>query len=178
MKPSGGMSAENTRRAVLFDRDGTLCEDADYLGRWEDFRELPDIESLARLKEKGFELIGATNQSGIARGLIKEDFVREVNSHFVENRGFTDFYYCPHHPDEDCPCRKPRPGMALMAQKEHGLDLKRSYVVGDTDRDMLLAKAVGARAVLVTTGKQKKSAHADFVARGLKEAVRFIVDDA
>ncbi len=171
------MSAENTRRAVFFDRDGTLCEDADYLGRWEDFWEFPDIKTLARLIEKGFKLIGVTNQSGIARGIVREDFVREVNNHFVESHGFTDFLYCPHHPDENCPCRKPRPGMALRAQKEHGIDLKRSYVVGDTDRDMLLAGAVGARAVLVTTGKQKESAHADFVARDLEEAVRLIVDD-
>lgn len=171
------MSVENSQRAVFFDRDGTLCADADYLGRWEDFHEFPEIGTLSRLVKQGFMLIGVTNQSGIARGIIKEQFVKDVNNHFIERHGFTDFYYCPHHPDEHCSCRKPEPGMALAAQKEHGLDLGRSYVVGDTDRDMLLARAVGAKAVLVQTGKQRESAHADFVARNLEETVRFILDD-
>lgn len=172
------MNIENRSRAVFFDRDGTLCVDADYLVRWEDFHEFPEIGALSRLIKEGFVLIGVTNQSGINRGIIKEQFVKDINIHFVEKHGFTDFYYCPHHPDEHCSCRKPEPGMVLSAQKEHGLDLGRSYVVGDTDRDMLLARAVGAKAVLVTTGKQKDSDHADFIAHNLEEAVRLIVEDA
>ncbi|MEJ2182244.1 MAG: HAD family hydrolase [Nitrospirota bacterium] len=175
--PPARVEGRRDRRAVFFDRDGTLCEDADYLNRWEDFKVLPDIASLKLLRDKHFKLIGITNQSGIARGIIKEEFVREVNRYFIDAQGFEDFYYCPHHQDEHCACRKPEPGMLLRAGVEHGVDLTRSYVVGDKEADMLLAKAVGAKGVLVLTGKQSGSPNAAFVARGLAEAVKYILSD-
>jgi heptosyltransferase-2 len=164
-----------SRRAVFFDRDGTLCEDVNYLKKWEDFKVFSDSNSVNLLKDKGLLLIGVSNQSGIARGIIDEGFVRDVNNVFLDRYGFDDFYYCPHHPDEGCACRKPSPQMLLRARARHGIDLKGSFVVGDTDLDMLLAKAVGAKAVLVQTGKQKESEHADLVARNLKEAVDLIL---
>lgn len=163
--------------AVFFDRDGTLCEDVDYLSRREDFRLLPGVEDLVRLKDGGYRLIGVTNQSGIARGLVEESFVREINDVFVTRFGFDDFFFCPHHPDEHCGCRKPEPQMLCEARYEHGVDLRKSFVVGDKDSDMILAKSVGARAVLVRTGRQSDSPHADFVASGLKEAVDFILEE-
>lgn len=165
------------RRAVFFDRDGTLCRDADYLRDWKDFDLLPGMERLAELRDRGFMLIGITNQSGIARGLLKESFAREVNAFFTERHGFSDFYYCPHSPDDHCRCRKPAPGMLLKARLQHRIDLRNSFVVGDKDADMLLARAVGARALLVTTGKQQASPYADAVAAGLKEVVDIILSD-
>jgi heptosyltransferase-2 len=170
------MRARN--RAVFFDRDGTLCHDADYLNTWHDFKVFDDISHLNSLILHEFMLIGLTNQSGIARGLVEESFAREVNRHFITHHGFADFYYCPHHPDEGCGCRKPGTGMLTRAATEHHVDPKRSYVVGDKDSDMLLAKAVGAKAVLVQTGKQQESAHADFIAKDLEEAVQLILDDS
>lgn len=161
--------------AVFLDRDGTLCEDVNYLNNWNDFKILPGIDGLVKLKEKGFKIIGATNQSGIARGLINEGFVREVNDMFIEKFGFDEFYYCPHHPEEYCSCRKPEPGMLYSARCKYGTDLRKSYVVGDKDIDMILARAVGAKGILVKTGLQKESSHADFIAEGLKEAVDFIM---
>lgn len=161
--------------AVFFDRDGTLCEDVDYLNNWDDFNILPGVDDLLKLKTRGFKIIGATNQSGIARGLINEDFVKKINEIFIEKFGFDDFYYCPHHPDEHCSCRKPEPGMLLNARYKYGIDLRKSYVVGDKDADMILAKAVGAKGILVQTGMQKESSHADFIAEGLKEAMDFIM---
>ncbi|MDP2167274.1 MAG: lipopolysaccharide heptosyltransferase II, partial [Thermodesulfovibrionales bacterium] len=148
-------------RAVFFDRDGTLCRDADFLNKWDDFEVFPEIGELRRLKEKGFKLIGVSNQSGISRGLVEENFAKKVNDVFIEKYGFDGFYYCPHHPDDYCSCRKPEPGMALTARIKHGIDLKRSYVVGDKEADLLLAKAVGAKAVLVLTGQAKGSENAD-----------------
>ncbi len=161
-------------RAVFFDRDGTLIRDADYLRRWEDFEALPGLDELKGLKERGFKLIGVTNQSGVARGIVEEGFVREVNDLFIKNYGFDGFYCCPHHPEERCPCRKPEPEMAVRARLHHGIDLRRSYVVGDKEDDMLLAKAVGAKGILVLTGKAGASENADFTAKDLKEAVRLI----
>ena len=162
--------------AVFFDRDGTLCGDVGYLNKHDDLQIFTDINTVKLLKERGFKLIGVSNQSGIARGLIKKDFVREVNKIFIERYDFDDFYYCPHHPAEHCPCRKPEPGMLLRARAKHGIDLKRSFVVGDKEADMILAKAVGAKGIFVKTGQDKESLSADYKAKDLREAVNWILE--
>lgn len=164
-----------TKKAVFFDRDGTLCRDAHYLSRMEDLELFPSISSLQKLKDDGFALIGITNQSGVARGLVQKEFTQNVNRIFMEQHGFDDFYYCPHHPDEHCHCRKPELGMLIRARNEHFIDLRRSFVVGDKEEDMILARAAGAQGVLVTTGKDQTSARADAVADGLESAVRIIL---
>lgn len=162
------------KKAVFFDRDGTLCKDVHYLSRREDFEVFTEIQSLDRLKEKGFMLIGVSNQSGIAKGIVGEGFVKEINNIFINKYGFDGFYYCPHNPDEHCSCRKPEPGMLFQARTEHRIDLKKSYVVGDKNADMLLAKAAGAKGILVKTGKQHESVYSDFTALNLKEAVELM----
>ncbi|MBF0538567.1 MAG: lipopolysaccharide heptosyltransferase II [Nitrospirae bacterium] len=141
------------KRAIFFDRDGTLCRDAHYLSRFEDFDVYPETEELRRLKSKDYMLVGISNQSGIARGLIKKEFADAVNKTFCDNYAFDDFYYCPHHPDTHCPCRKPSPGMLYKARAEHGIDLKRSFFVGDSNADMLVAAAVGASAIFLLNEK-------------------------
>lgn len=164
-----------SRRAVFFDRDGTLCRDAHFLSRIEDLEIYPEVGELKRLKEMGFSLIGVSNQSGVARGLVDEGFVRNVNAIFIGEYGFDGFYYCPHHPDEHCSCRKPEPGLLHRARAEHRIDLKRSYFVGDKEIDMLLAKSVGAKGILVRTGKDSFSPYADLVVDDLAEAVKAIL---
>ena len=161
--------------AVFFDRDGTLNRDGGYINNFDNFHVFEDIEQLRLLKEKGFLLIGISNQSGIARGIVNETFVKAANKVFIDKYGFDDFYYCPHHPDERCECRKPEPEMLLRARAGHKIDLKKSYIVGDKEADMLLAKAVGAKAVLVQTGKLRESPHADFTAKNLTETVKWIL---
>ena len=94
---------------------------------------------------------------------------------FTNQYGFHDFYYCPHHPDEHCVCRKPEPEMLLRARSSHRINLKKSFVVGDKETDMLLAKSVGAKAVLVQTGKLQESEHADYTAANLTDAVKWIL---
>ncbi len=163
------------KRAVFFDRDGTLCRDVHYLSKMEDLEIFSEISSLSMLKERGFALIGVSNQSGIARGIVAEPFTKQVNQTFMDLYGFDAFYYCPHHPDEHCSCRKPEPGMLIECRNDFGIDLKLSFVVGDNDVDMLLAKAVGATAILVKTGKMQSSPYADAVVNGLEDAVRFIL---
>ncbi len=167
----------STRSAVFFDRDGTLCRDAHYLNRMEDLEIFSGIDSLKRLRGKGFSLIGVSNQSGVARGLIEEEFVRKVNRLFIDSYGFDDFYYCPHHPDEYCSCRKPEPGLLYQARAGHKINLRASYIVGDKEADLLLARSVGARAILVKTGSVERSPYADFVAEGLDEATDFILGE-
>lgn len=172
-------------RAVFFDRDGTLCKDVGYLNKFEDLEIFKETEDLKALKEKGFKLIGVSNQSGIARGIVKEAFTKEVNKIFIEQYGFDAFYYCPHHPDERCSCRKPEPVMILRARAEHGIDLKKSFVIGDKELDMLLAKAAGARGIFVLTGRYDsqprhgaESVNADYTAKDLKEAVEWILKNS
>lgn len=163
------------KKAVFFDRDGTLCRDAHYLNDWKDFEVFPNIDGLNELRKEGFLLIGVSNQSGIGRGIVDEQFVKKANQVFIDKYGFDGFYYCPHVPNEHCSCRKPEPGMLLKARSQHMINLKQSYVVGDKDDDMLLAKTVGAKGILVRTGKQQGSAHADFVAENLNDVVNLIL---
>jgi len=156
-------------KAIFFDRDGTLCEDVNYLKCMEELNIFPEVHLLTALKDRGFLLIGVTNQSGIARGIVPSEVNETVNKLFVKKYYFDDFYYCPHHPDENCACRKPSPGMLFKARRNHAINLRKSIVVGDKDSDMLLAKAVGAKAVLVKTGKQKHSIFANNIIDNLAE---------
>ena len=136
------------KKAVFFDRDGTLCKDANYLNSWEDFKLLPGVERLKSLKKEGYELIGVSNQSGVAKGIIAENFVKEVNSLFMDTYGFTDFYYCPHSPDDNCPCRKPESEMLIRARAEHGVDLKRSSLWATRMRICFLRRRLAPRGYL------------------------------
>ncbi len=162
-------------RAVFLDRDGTLCREMNYLARTSDFEPFADLAQLQRLKALGFLLIGVTNQSGIARGLMTEEFVKEINSYFTREHGFDAFYYCPHHPDEGCECRKPRTGMLIRAEKELGVRLPGSYMVGDRELDMITARSAGMKAILVRTGFEQESVQADFCAGTLRDAVDYII---
>lgn len=153
------------RRAVFLDRDGTLLEEAGYLDRLERLVFFPySIDAVRLLNRAGFTVVVVTNQAGIARGIFKEAFVGDAHRHITErvNAGgarIEAFYYCPHHPDavveslrKQCECRKPRPGMLRQAAEDHGLDLVRSFVIGDRWHDLQAGAAVGAPGVLVRTG--------------------------
>ncbi len=152
------MAADDRHRFVFLDRDGTLVEDRGYTHRTEDYARLPGaLEGLALLRDAGFRLAIATNQSGIARGYYSvadfEAFQRHLERDFAAGGvRFEATYFCPHLPDAGCDCRKPRPGMLERAHRELGADLARSFVVGDRALDAALAANAGCRAVLVSTG--------------------------
>ncbi|MBI5190013.1 MAG: D-glycero-beta-D-manno-heptose 1,7-bisphosphate 7-phosphatase [Nitrospirae bacterium] len=149
-------------RAVFLDRDGTINEEVGYLSDPEQVALLPGAaDALARLKQAGFALVVVTNQSGIARGYFGEDELRGVNETLgrllAESGAAIDaFYHCPHHPAHGevrgCDCRKPKPGMAIRAARELGLDLARSYFVGDKQTDVELGMNAGGKPILVLTG--------------------------
>ncbi|RMG01505.1 MAG: lipopolysaccharide heptosyltransferase II [Nitrospirae bacterium] len=144
-----------SKRAVFFDRDGTLCRDAHYLNNWDDFEPFDGLDALKRLKDAGFLLIGVTNQSGIKRGLVDREFTESVNRFFIDRYGFDDFLYCPHLPEDNCACRKPSPGMLFTARKKYGIDLKRSYMVGDKESDITLGESVGATTIRISGDGEK-----------------------
>ena len=152
--------------AVFFDRDGTLNEEVGYLGRPDRLALFPyTVEALRLVARSGYRIVVITNQAGVARGLFDEAAVHAVNARLTSRLaagGVTvaGIYYCPHLAEAtvpeyrvDCDCRKPRPGMLRRAERELGLDLPRSWVVGDRWLDVQLAAAVGARGgLLVRTG--------------------------
>jgi D-glycero-D-manno-heptose 1,7-bisphosphate phosphatase len=177
--------SEEPRRAVFLDRDGTLIEDVDYLTRLEQLRVLPAVpQALARLCGAGLRLVVVTNQSAVARGWLTEQQLRRIHAELgrrLAARGapIEAFYYCPHLPGAPveryavaCPCRKPEPGLILRAARELGLDLGRSYAVGDSERDVEAGRRAGCRTVRI--GAEQGTA--DAAAPDLPAAADIIVE--
>jgi heptosyltransferase-2 len=143
---------------VFLDRDGTINQDRGYLASPEQFHFFPGaIESLTRLNHLGAQVILITNQSGLARGFLSESDLlaihRKLETSLRAHGGWLDgVFFCPHHPDEGCRCRKPNPGLIEQAQRSLPVDVSKSYLVGDKQSDMELALNVGSVGVLVMTG--------------------------
>lgn len=153
------------RPAVFLDRDGTIIDELGYLGDPSRIVLYPwSCGALRELKAAGFVIVVVTNQAGVARGYFDEDTVRAVNAALdsrvrAEGAAVDGYYYCPHHPEgvveryrRTCRCRKPATGMVEDAARDLGLDVARSWVVGDTWLDVGLALNAGARGILVRTG--------------------------
>ncbi len=141
-------------KAVFLDRDGTIIEDVNYLDKLEDIKLMPLAkEGLALMKECGFKLIVVSNQSGIGRGYFTTDFVNKT--HDVLNGmlgGLIDaFYFCPHKPEDNCFCRKPKTGMIDAAVEKFGIDKLKSFVVGDKESDIELGLNAGITPLLVVS---------------------------
>jgi len=144
------------RPAVFFDRDGTLIEEAHYCGDPDRVKILPGVpEALQRLKQAGYLVFVITNQSGIARGLITEAQYRAVEAEMLRQAGpgaIDGVYFCPDAPDTASRRRKPEPEMVLEAAAEHGVDLSRSFLIGDKADDIECGRRAGVRTILVQTG--------------------------
>lgn len=186
--------------AVFMDRDGTLSYEVGYVNHASRFRLYPfSVDAVRLINRAGLLAVVVTNQAGVARGYFPESVIHEVHGSLraaMEAGGarLDGIYCCPHHPSlgeppyrKDCDCRKPRPGLLRRAEAELGIDLARSYVVGDRLGDLELAWAVGAKGVLVKSGYGlgELTYHApswprppDLVAEHLLEAVRRILDEA
>lgn len=153
------------RRAVFFDRDGTLNVDKNYLYKIEDFEWLDDAPQAIRwANERDYLVIVITNQSGIARGYFGVEEVRRLHAWMNDDlRRFgariDAFYYCPHLPSGsvpayalECDCRKPKPGLIERALRDFAIDRRASLAVGDKPRDVACAAAAGVRGVLYEGG--------------------------
>lgn len=181
------------RPAVFLDRDGTICEEVGYLNHVSRFRMFPfAAAALQRLNDAGYAVIVVSNQSGVARGYFPESLVQQLHQVMVQQlheagAKVDAVYYCPHASSDNCSCRKPKTGMLERAASEHGLDLKRSFVVGDRHGDVQLARNAQARGILVRTGygegelawhAAKWPAPPDFIADDLAAAVEWILRQA
>ncbi len=168
-------------RAVFFDRDGTLMEDAHYCADPADVHVLPGVPAaLCRLKRAGLGIFLITNQSGIGRGLITEQQYAAVHREFLRQAGegsVDGVYYCPDAPGVPSSCRKPEPGMVLQAAADHSIDLSASYFVGDKAADIECGRRAGTRTILVLTGYGAAALNSrpDFVCKNAVEAVDLIL---
>ncbi len=170
---------------IVFDRDGTLIEERHYLANPEGVCLLPGAAAALRvLRSMGFGLIVVTNQSGLARGIFDEATLARIHARLAdqlaEEGAFLDgIFFCPHHPDEGCTCRKPEIGLLRQAQKFLGFDPSASYVIGDKACDVDLGRAAGMGTLLVRSGYGREEetgcgARADAVVDDLPAAVRWL----
>jgi len=188
--------------AVFLDRDGVINEEVGYLDDLDKLKVIPcAYEAIKLINESGMKAVVISNQSGVARGMITEEFVKRTNDYLqaiLRKQGvyINNFYYCPHHPTEGkepyrqvCDCRKPAPGMFLAAVRDLNINLKLSYMIGDRFLDMEAAKKAGVKGVLVRTGygsdllqddgadKETVEGKPAYIAADILEAVNWILKD-
>jgi heptosyltransferase-2 len=175
--------------AVFLDRDGTINEDVGYLNSPDGLKLIPGAaQAIRQINEHQLKAVVLTNQSGVARGYYSEEKLKEIHlrlEQLLTQQGarLDGIYYCVHHPDEGCDCRKPSLGMLGAASRDLSINLSHSYVVGDKLTDIQLARNAGAKGILVLTGRgqdqvaQLNHSQPAFVARDLFEAVQWIVKD-
>ncbi|MCX5837847.1 MAG: HAD family hydrolase [Deltaproteobacteria bacterium] len=165
------MKGEKRPAAVFLDRDGTINEEVGYLDRMEKLQLIPGAAEAIRLINKsGMKAVVVTNQSGVARGVFDEVLVEKTHDYLrdilrADGALIDAFYFCPHHPTEGrveylkiCDCRKPSPGMLLRAVEELRIDPNRSYMVGDTLKDIEAGARAGVQGILVRTGYGEEAA--------------------
>jgi D-glycero-D-manno-heptose 1,7-bisphosphate phosphatase len=175
------------RGGVFLDRDGTIIQEVGYLSDPEAIELIPGASRAIRLlNHLGLRTVVVSNQSGVARGYFSVSVVEEINKRLHVLLGeagasLNGMYYCPHHPDDGCTCRKPEPGMLQLAAEELRVDLPSSYMVGDKADDIGAVHRVGGKGILVLTGYGRGELEAwqgdppDFVAQDLLEASYWIV---
>ncbi len=181
-----------SQKAIFLDRDGTLTEDPGYVSHPDQIKLLDGVpEALIQLKALGYKLIVASNQSGVARGIVSEEVLAEIHNRLkellAEKGAYLDqIYYCPYHPDgavaryrKHSSWRKPAPGMLLAAADEMDIDLARSWVIGNSDRDIEAGLQAGCQTIMVSppypfqpTGPPKSKPH--YKAVNIREAVNII----
>jgi D-glycero-D-manno-heptose 1,7-bisphosphate phosphatase len=175
-------------KAVFLDRDGTIARDVHYCRDPRDFKLLPRVPAAIRLlNQQGYQVIVITNQSGIARGyftehtlsMIHQKMKTELRKH---NASIDAIYICPHHPDEQCECRKPKPTLLLRAASDIGIALEQSYMIGDDVKDVQAGRAAGCRTVWLTTDPNQRDAEpqrtGDHIAADLFDAVQWLLNNA
>ena len=166
--------------AIFLDRDNTIIKDNGYFHDPNAVVFMPHAAlGLLELQRAGFLLVVVTNQSGIGRGYFPESDTIAVNQKITEllrEQGvlLEKIYYCPHIPKDNCACRKPKPFLILKAAQELGIDLAKSFFIGDHMKDMDAGRAAGTATLFL--GSPEKSPSIDLAARDLKEAAEKIAD--
>jgi D-glycero-D-manno-heptose 1,7-bisphosphate phosphatase len=179
------MNKNLKRKFILLDRDGTIIEWKNYLNNPDQVQLIPHAaEGLKSFIEMGFGLIVVTNQSGIARGYYSEDTLKAVHQRMNEELKkydvvLDDIFYCPHKPEDNCECYKPKTGLVEQAARKYGFNPSECYVIGDNICDIGLAKKIKAVSILVRTGygcslQFDKNIKPDYFANDLKQGAEII----
>ena len=173
-------------KAVFIDRDGTISRDVPYCSRPEDFELLPQVaEGIRLLNEHGFKVVVVTNQSGLARGYFTEEILAKIHDKMRDELAqygahIDAIYYCPHHPDDNCACRKPKPKMAFQAASDLNINLRLSYVIGDSDTDVEMGRRAGCKAALIVEqikrGQHEGNRLANNVTSNFQDAAKWIIN--
>lgn len=172
-----------TKKALFLDRDGVICEAlprSQYLTRWEEFKLMPGIgELIDDAKIKGYLAIVITNQPQISRGMVSEKEIISINGRMNEllDGKLDAVYHCPHRNEDNCDCRKPKPGMLLNAGKDFEIDFSESFFLGDADKDIKAGQAAGCRTIFLNNEHNKeelKNCAPDFVIDSLEEVSKII----
>jgi D-glycero-D-manno-heptose 1,7-bisphosphate phosphatase len=149
---------------IILDRDGVInYESGSYIKSPQEWIPIPgSLEGMAKLSQAGHRVVIATNQSGLARGLFTEkalDTIHQKMLHALTHLGgsIEGIFYCPHHPDDHCNCRKPQPGLLLTIAEQLHVDLAEAICIGDSLRDIQAAQKANCRAILVLTGNGQKT---------------------
>lgn len=170
-------------KAVFLDRDGVINKEIGYLHKIEDFIFIEGVfKSCNYFLKNGFKLIIITNQSGIGRGYYQEKDFYLLNQWMhdqFESHGIKilETFFCPHLPEQDCNCRKPKPGLIKKASQKYNIDLKNSWMIGDKEVDIKAANSAGiSNTILVQTGHKidESKTNAKYVLKSINETVQII----
>lgn len=175
---------------IILDRDGVINFDSPhYIKSPDEWHPIPgSLEAIATLNRAGFHVLVATNQSGIARGYYDLETLNDIHEKLIRELtavgGYIDeIFFCPHHPDDHCSCRKPQPGMLHQIRDKYHLSLENTYFVGDSVADVELCLKTGCKPLLVLTGNGKQTlekyaeSHHIPAFENLADTVRFVIAD-
>ena len=161
---SEAVTPKRAIKLIILDRDGVINRDsAQFIKTPEEWKPIPgSLEAIAKLNHAGYRVVVASNQSGIGRGLFDMATLNAINEKMYKALGqlggrIDALFYCPHTADSNCDCRKPKPGMLIEIGQRFAVDLTGVPCVGDGERDLQAAAAVGAQPILVLTGKGEKT---------------------
>lgn len=177
--------------AIFLDRDGVINRDPGgtrYVTSWKEFKFLPRAKkAISLLNQKNYPIFVISNQAGVNKGIYSQDALNEITRNMLKelrksSAKVEGVFYCTHRDEDNCSCRKPKDGLVRSAIKGRKINLKRSFFIGDTIRDVKTAKAAGCKSILVFSGKEKLAnrknweVRPDFVFKDLYEAGKFILN--
>ena len=182
-------SREVIKKAIFLDRDGVIVEDTGYISSPAELVLIPAVIPVLKKLQHSFRLIVVTNQSGVARGHFTEEDLFAINERVIQmlvdyGVGLDAIYYCPHHPkvgkDEyriECECRKPKPGLLTLAAEEFGIELEKSFLIGDKDIDIQAGRAIGIKTIKIDRNDREPTneSGADFIINTFSEVSNIIV---
>lgn len=172
-----------TIKTIFLDRDGVINKEVGYLHKIEDFEFINGVfDACLYFQSLGYQIIIVTNQSGIARGYYNESDFHVVNNWMLakfknNNINILDVFFCPHGPESNCECRKPKPGMFNQANNKHGINMEKSWMIGDKEADVQAANTAGIKnTILVKSGHaiDEKNSNAKFILDSISQVKTII----